>query len=259
MRIGIVGHETDQVTGLLNELAGHNILWVAGSVGDLSSQCPVYLDYSEAISEQQVDIVIDCTGGVSIPEAMVVPLAAALYLLGENRSKAIVPYSPALTGSASQLSAAIDKISTELAKLDSYARQLTEVGAMLDAASRGVLGDLDRTGRILDSITRIAKRSKIIGLNSAIEAARVGEQGRGFAVVAEEIKSLADDSSQSVQDIAKILEGIQRRSDDFVRRTGVVNEVSDLQLQTTRHIAAMLQGLKELGQHLQKLSEEQSA
>ena len=126
----------------------------------------------------------------------------------------------------------------------------------MDSLAGSIAGDLERVGRILDAITRIAKRSKIIGLNSAIEAARVGEQGRGFAVVAEEIKNLADDSSRSVQDIEKILEGIHRSSADFAQRTGLVREVANLQQETTQEIAALLQALKELGGHLQLLAQE---
>jgi len=171
----------------------------------------------------------------------------------------MIPRSSGLSAASEQLTAGIEKVVTQLSVMSNYSRQFSEVGAQLDVASKGIIEDLGRTTRILDSITRIAKRSKIIGLNSAIEASRVGEQGRGFAVVAEEIKNLADDSSQSVRDIQKILTGIQRRSDEFAKRTSTVQDVSSLQQETTGQIISLVQALKELGDHLLQLADSQSA
>lgn len=260
MRVGIVSNDSEQVYSLLGEFPGHEVLWAAGSDLYGEFRCPVYQDYLEAMADRLVDLVIDCVGGVHVPDAMVVDVDAALYLLGAGRRLlGTGGYTSALTVTAGQLSSGIDRIVDRISVLDSYSKKLSDISAQLDTAAKGILDDLDRTGRILDSITRIAKRSKIIGLNSAIEAARVGEQGRGFAIVAEEIKTLADDSSQSVQDIEKILGGIQRRSDEFSNRTGTVHDVSDMQMQVTSEITAMLQALKELGQHLRTLSEDQPA
>lgn len=257
MRIGIVSNDSRQVYDLVEEFRGLDLLWVAGDLQGAELDYPVFKDFYQALTEQAVDLVIDCVGNLQSTEAMVVPLAAAVFLLGIGKpSYALVTTDAALTDSAGQLFLTIDKIARLVERLDNHAGQLAQVGEKLDSVTQGILGELERTSRILDVITRIAKRSKIIGLNSAIEAARVGELGRGFAVVAEEIKSLADDSSQSVQDIAKILNGIQRSSDELAQRTGFVQEVSDLQQQTTREISAMLQALKELGGHLRQLAEQ---
>lgn len=263
MRVGIVSNDNQQVSSLLEEFPGHEVLWAAGTELADEFKCPVYEDYAEAMADRIVDIIIDCTGDVEDEEVMVVDAEAAHFLLGAGRrflgTGSGSGHSSALAATAGQLSSGIEKIVQRIGVLDDYSKKLSEIGAQLDSASKGIVEDLERTGRILDSITRIAKRSKIIGLNSAIEAARVGEQGRGFAIVAEEIKTLADDSSQSVQDIEKILAGIERRSDEFSQRTDTVHDVTDLQLQTTSEIASMLQALKELGQHLRALSEQQSS
>lgn len=256
MRIGIVANSTPQVARLIQELSQFDVLWASGQLDGAQLDCPTYNSFSQAMENEPVDMVIDGAGEPLLTSAMIVPAAAAQSLLGAYpKSESLVP-SLALTDSASQLSAAIDKITAQVAHLEEYARQLSQVGGNLDTQARSILGGLERTGNILDSITRIAKRSKIIGLNSAIEAARVGEQGRGFAVVAEEIKSLADDSSQSVLDIEKILAGIRRSSSDFALRTGMVQGISESQQQTAQEISAMLQALKELGVHLQKLSQQ---
>jgi methyl-accepting chemotaxis protein len=61
-----------------------------------------------------------------------------------------------------------------------------------------------------DTIGDIAEQTNLLALNAAIEAARAGEQGRGFAVVAEEVRTLAEQSSEAVVNIQETIGKVQQ-------------------------------------------------
>ena len=107
----------------------------------------------------------------------------------------------------------------------------TIAGRAIDRASSAMeamdtLGaSVDEIGQFTNVIKTVAKKTNLLSLNAAVEAARAGDAGKGFAVVAGEVKQLASQSASNANDITQRIEKIQAGTADAV---SVIREISSI-------------------------------
>ncbi len=168
---------------------------------------------------------------------------------------------------SNQTSAAAQKGSELMTTaVDSMGRIESSVMASADVVRK--LGENSRQiGQIVEAIAAIAEQTNLLALNAAIEAARAGEHGRGFAVVSEEVRKLAEQSSEAAdqikvrissiqQDTEDAVEAMQTGTDEVKAGTGAIRDVGT----QFSEILSMVNGIKtqmdEINAAVQTVSQE---
>lgn len=123
-------------------------------------------------------------------------------------------------------------------------------------ATAEVLGEvtakLDEIGEIVSIINAIAEQTNILSMNAAIESAHAGDAGRGFAVVAEEIRGLAESTSENAKRIAASVSGIVEKVNSADKASALAAESFTQVGQQTHSIIASLNAITNDIQQVEK-------
>jgi len=162
---------------------------------------------------------------------------------------------------------------TEISKNTTQAKDAADNANQEGAQAMQVVDSLaqaaQKVGEVSKLIGGIAAQTNLLALNATIEAARAGEAGKGFAVVANEVKELAKQTSDSVQEIDSIIQEIQRGSTDtlnvmkhistsIAHVTDITNQIAAAVEEQTAAASEISQRLQESNQNAQDMSQNAS-
>jgi len=175
-----------------------------------------------------------------------------------------------ISSAAEEMSVTIQTVATSMDQMNSTINEIakncqTESRIAADAQRQGSesqqqIMQLGRAakeiGSIIDVITNIADKTRMLSLNATIEAASAGEAGKGFAVVANEVKELSRQTTNSAEEIRQRIEAMMKSSDESTKSLlGIVSIIEDVNSISQTIVAAVEEQSSTAGEIAKNISQ----
>jgi methyl-accepting chemotaxis protein len=247
--------------GKMGEASNQLIEWLQQSMSGVRSA-------SESVSAAATEVAASSeqmSNGLRAQQEQTRQAAAAVEEMSSSVSEVAKKASDASSAAATSGKDATDGgdvVSKTVAEMKLIAEQVNR-----SADSVSALGKKgEQIGQIIGVINEIAEQTNLLALNAAIEAARAGEHGRGFAVVADEVRKLAERTTQATEEVARSIKDVQSETTNAVSRIneGTQRVSAGVQLASSagealHRIVSSSSGLQSMVQSIAAAAEEQAA
>ena len=188
-------------------------------------------------------------------KAIAVPIFDNNILIGGIATGISLANQEALLDSAQIIAATSEEMTATTQELAATATHLSSGLDDIQSIGNSVINEVKKTDDILRFVSDVAANSNLLGLNAAIEAARAGEHGRGFAVVAEEIRKMAVNSAEAVNDIKDILNNIRKEVEILKNKVEENSSMAERQATATQEIAKDMESLAASAIEIEKVAQ----
>uniref|UniRef100_UPI0026C17017 methyl-accepting chemotaxis protein n=1 Tax=Pseudomonas sp. IB20 TaxID=1702250 RepID=UPI0026C17017 len=179
-----------------------NLRGLIGGIGDSARQIASASEQLSSVTEQS-------RAGIDEQRQETEQVATAMNEMlatSQEVARHAEQASNAATEADQQASAGDHVVAEAIAHIEHLAQEMTHSSQ----AMQGLRQESQKIGSVLEVIKSVSEQTNLLALNAAIEAARAGEAGRGFAVVADEVRSLAQRTQQSAEEIEELIGSLQR-------------------------------------------------
>lgn len=254
--IGILASSMNQMTANLKEIIGQ-VCTSSQQVAVTSEELSASSEQTSLATEEIATSIQEISSGVEqqIRSAEQMSTVVSEISTGiEHISKNIQEVSESSSATATTAKIGNQVVSQSMEQMNRISASSVEMEKIIQALGQ----KSEQIGHVISLITSIANQTNLLALNAAIEAARAGEHGKGFAVVADEVRKLAEESSQAGGKVNELIMDIQREVSKTVEAMGengrAIEEGITLANQAGKAFEGITNGVDHVSQQIQNIS-----